>query len=125
MSDQVQMFDDLAYLALSRTTAVQMEISQYNGIDRVWDTSKHHHKLSVGIFKVKVIQGHEVKETSNYTFFVWSAWYMFLCQFFVKNAEKWTLNTFWTAKLGQILKIEKKNRNRSKYRRVWSSPTWR
>ena len=43
----------------------EMEISQYNDMDRVWDTSKYHPKLSVSIFKVKVIQGHEVKERSN------------------------------------------------------------
>ena len=40
----------------------EMEINQYNDIYRVWHTSKYHHKLSVSIFKVKVIQGHEVKE---------------------------------------------------------------
>ena len=42
-----------------------MEISQYNGMDRIWDTSRYHPKLSVSIFKVKVIQGHKVKERSN------------------------------------------------------------
>ena len=42
----------------------QMEISQYNYMDRVWDISRYP-KLSVSIFKVKVIQGHEVKERSN------------------------------------------------------------
>ena len=39
----------------------EMEISRYNEMDRVWDISKYHPKLSVSIFKVKVIQGHEVK----------------------------------------------------------------
>ena len=43
----------------------EMEISQYNDMNRIWDTSKYHPKLSVSIFKVKVIQGHEVKERSN------------------------------------------------------------
>ena len=43
----------------------QMEISQYNDMDRVWDDSNYHPKLSVSIFKVKVIQGHEVKGGSN------------------------------------------------------------
>ena len=43
----------------------QMEISGYNDIDRVWDTSRYHPKLSLSILKVKVIQGHEVKESSN------------------------------------------------------------
>ena len=41
------------------------EISQCNYMDRVWDTSKYDPKLSVNIFKVKVIQGHEVEERSN------------------------------------------------------------
>ena len=31
-------------------------------MDRVWDNSKYHSKLSVSIFKVKVIQGHEAKK---------------------------------------------------------------
>ena len=31
-------------------------------MDRVWDISKYDPKLSASIFKVKVIQGHEVKE---------------------------------------------------------------
>ena len=39
----------------------EMEISQYNDMYRVWDTFKYHPKLSVSIFKVKVIQGHGVK----------------------------------------------------------------
>ena len=43
----------------------QLEISQCNNMDRIWDTSKHHPKLSVPIFKVNVIQGHEVKEMSK------------------------------------------------------------
>ena len=43
----------------------EIEISQYNEMDRVWDTSKYHPKFSVSIFKVKVIQGHEIKESSN------------------------------------------------------------
>ena len=42
-----------------------MEISQYYDMDRVWDTSKYHPKLSLSIFKVEVIQGHEGKEGSN------------------------------------------------------------
>ena len=43
----------------------EMKISQYKDMDRVWDTSKDHPKLSVSIFKVQIIQGHEVKERSN------------------------------------------------------------
>ena len=63
-------FDNLACLVLSRTTAVKMEISQYNYMGRVWDTFKYDPKHSVSIFlsmslKVNVIQGHEVKERSN------------------------------------------------------------
>ena len=42
-----------------------MEISQNNGMDLVWDTSKYHPKLSVNILKDKVIQCHEFKERSN------------------------------------------------------------
>ena len=41
------------------------EISQCNYIDRVCDTSKYDPQLSVSVFKVKVIQGHEIKESSN------------------------------------------------------------
>ena len=64
------MFDDLEYLVLS---PYEMEISQYNDMDRVWDTSKYHPKLSVSILKVKAIQGHEVMERSNLKFWVWEA----------------------------------------------------
>ena len=53
------MFDDLEYLVLS---PYEMEISQYNDMDRVWDTSKYHPKLSVSIFKVKAVQGHGIKK---------------------------------------------------------------
>ena len=42
----------------------QMEISQYN-IKRDWATSKYHPKFSVSTLNVKVIQGHEVKESSK------------------------------------------------------------
>ena len=49
-----------------------MEVSQYNNMDRVSDTSKYHPKLSVNIFKVKVIQGDEVKERSNWKFHAWA-----------------------------------------------------
>ena len=59
------MFDDLAYPFCRALQPYQMEISQYNDMDRVWDTSKHDPKLSVIIFKIKVIKGHEVKERSN------------------------------------------------------------
>ena len=45
-----------------------MEISQYNDKDSVCDTSKYDPKLSVSIFKVKAIQGHEVKERCILTF---------------------------------------------------------
>ena len=62
---KVKIFDDLAYLVLPLSTAYKKEISQCNYMDRVWDTSKYDFNLSVSIFKVKVIQGHEVKERSN------------------------------------------------------------
>ena len=58
----VDNFESLVCLALEPHG---MRISQNNDIDRVWDTSKYHRKLSVNIFKVKVIHGHEVKERSN------------------------------------------------------------
>ena len=41
-----------------------MEISQYN-MARVYDTSKYHPKPLVSIFKVKVIQGHEIEDMSS------------------------------------------------------------
>ena len=43
-----------------------MKISQYDYMDRVWDISKYGPKLSVSIFKVKIIHGHRVKERSNF-----------------------------------------------------------
>ena len=65
----------------------QMKISQNDTMDRVWDTSRYHPKLFVSIFKVKVIQGHEVKGRSNRKFCVWAACYMFLCQFLRQKRE--------------------------------------
>ena len=55
------MFGNLEHLVLSRTEPNEMEVSQYeyNDMDRAWDTSKYHPKLSVSIFKVRVIKGHE------------------------------------------------------------------
>ena len=38
MTSQIKMFDYLAYLDLSSTTAVSNGIIQYNNMDRVWDT---------------------------------------------------------------------------------------
>ena len=84
--------DKLNYLTIWRIwfcRALQpyrMDIIQYNDMDRVWDTSKHHPKVSVSILKVKVIQGHELKERSNWKCYVWAAWCM-LGHFFVKNAK--------------------------------------
>ena len=54
---------------------------------------KYHHKLSVRIFKVKVIQGHEVKESSNWKLWVWTAGYMFLGSFSLRT-RKMTLEHF-------------------------------
>ena len=85
----------------------EMETSQYNDMDRIWDTSRYHPKLSVSIFKVKVIQGHKVKERSNWKFWVWVAWYMFLGQFFVKNAKNDPRTLFERPKSEKILKIGK------------------
>ena len=80
----------------------RMEISQYNNIDRVWDTSKCHPKTSVTIFKAKVIQGHEVDERSNRKFYVWVPRYMFLSQFFVKNAKSDPTTAFEQPKSDKI-----------------------
>ena len=66
-----------------------MEISQCNDMDCVLDTSKYHPKLSVSIFKVRVIQGHEVKERSNGKFWVWAAGYMFFGSVFRQERETW------------------------------------
>ena len=56
-------------------------------MDRAWGTYKYYANLSVSIFKVKVSQGHEVKERSNSIFYVWDACYVFLGQFSVKNTK--------------------------------------
>ena len=47
---KVKMFDDLEYLVALKP--YQMKRSQYNDIDRVWETSRYHPKLSMSIFKV-------------------------------------------------------------------------
>ena len=43
----------------------RMEISQYNNIGRVWDTSKYHPMLSLSIFKVK---RSKKGQTNNFVF---------------------------------------------------------
>ena len=60
-------------------------------MDRVWDTSKYRPKISVSKFKVKVIKSHEVKERSNWKFYVWAAWYMFFLVSLSLRTRKMTL----------------------------------
>ena len=43
------MFVDLEYLFFRALEPYQMEISRYNDMNRVWDTSNYHPKLSVSI----------------------------------------------------------------------------
>ena len=55
---KVKVFGDSEYLVLSRTTEPhQMEISQYNDMDRVWDISRYHPKLLVSTEHIQD-QGH-------------------------------------------------------------------
>ena len=42
-------------------------------MDRIWDTSKYDHKLSVSIFKVKVIQGQGGQGKVKLKMYVWDA----------------------------------------------------
>ena len=63
-------------------------------MDRVWDTSKYHPKLSVSVLKFKVIQGHEVNERPHWKFHVWVAWYMFFLVIFPSRTRKMTLEHF-------------------------------
>ena len=102
----------------------EMEISQYIDIDRGWDTSKYHPKLSVSIFKVKVVQGHEVKGRSNWKFWVWAAWYLFLTQFFVKNAKNDHRTLFEPHKTDKFWKSGK-CRNHRKQREKWPFSTFK
>ena len=39
-----------------------MKVSEMVNKDHIWDVSKHHTKLSVSTFKVKGIEGHEIKK---------------------------------------------------------------
>ena len=47
--------------------ATPLEISQYNDMDGVWDTSKYHPKLTVSIFKVKITRSRK-GQTENFGF---------------------------------------------------------
>ena len=62
---KVKMLDDLAYLVLSRTTAVSNGNKSIQKRGSCLGHFKYHPELSVTIFKVKVIHGHEVKERIN------------------------------------------------------------
>ena len=88
------MFDNFSHLDCGVLGPYEMETSQYNDKDSVWDTSKYHPKLSLSIFKVNVIQGHEVNERSNRKFWVWAACYMLLGHFFSSRTRKMTLEHF-------------------------------
>ena len=59
------MIDDLEYRFCRALEPYQKKIIQYDDMDRVCGTFKYHLELSVSIFKVKVIEGHEVKGRSN------------------------------------------------------------
>ena len=72
-----------------------MEISQYINMDRVWDTCKYYPKLSVSIFKVKILEGCGGKERSNCKFYV-------CAQFFTKNATNGPRTHFERSKSGKI-----------------------
>ena len=67
-----KMFNNLAYLVLSCTTTAS---NGNNPIKKKWIVSgtlfQYHLKLSVSIFKVKVLQDYEVKERSDGKFRVW------------------------------------------------------
>ena len=119
---KVKMFDDLEYLVLSRTRAVWNGNSQCNDMDRVWDTSKYHPKLLLSIFRVKVIQGHEVKEGSNWKSWVWVALYMFLGHFSVINTKNDPTPLFERLKLDKCWK-SRKYRNRRIQRKKWPFST--
>ena len=64
-SDRLQLRSRLRLRSPGRAPQpYQMEISQYNNMYRVLDTSRYHPELPMSIFKVKVIHGHEVKNRS-------------------------------------------------------------
>ena len=88
-------------------------------MDRAWDTSKYHPKLSVGIFKAKAIQGHDVKERLNWKLHVWVAWYLFLGQFSVKNTKNNPGTPSERPKPGKIWK-SRRYRNPREQREKWS-----
>ena len=66
------MFGYLSCLALSFTTTVSNERSQYTSLDRVWGTSKHHRKVSLRTSWVKVIRDRKVKRSQAENFLL--AW---------------------------------------------------
>ena len=94
---RIIMFYDLSCLVLSPFASVSngnKSINQHESwLGFFWD----HPELSVSIFIVKVVQGREVKERSNWKLWVWVVWWMFLDEVFGQNTKK-LLNTFERSK---------------------------
>ena len=65
VSTKSKKFDDFEHLVLSRISAVSNGNKSKQQPGSCLKTSKYHPKLSESIFKVEVIQGHEVNERSN------------------------------------------------------------
>ena len=66
-------------------------------MNRAWGTSETHSRFSVSIFKVNVIQGHEIKERPNQNFLAWvMPCYTIFRPVFRKKAKKWSqIDTSW------------------------------
>ena len=102
----------------------EMETSQYNDMDRVWNTSKYHPKPSGSIFKVKVIQGHEVKGRSNGKFGIWAVGYLFLGQISSRTRKNDPRTLFERSKSDNVWK-SREWRNRRKRREKWHFSTYK
>ena len=89
-------------------------------MDRVWDTSKCYPNLSVIIFNVKIIQGHEVKKRSNCFGGVMRVLDQFSSRTQTVTQEHFVRTTValpcqchcWTAQIRQKLKIGKMQKSK-------------
>ena len=123
---KVQRFCDLPCLVLSRTTTVSngntsLTACIVSGILLSNILCLILCLTSYGMFKVKVIQGNDVRERSKWKLWTRLVWCMFLDHLFINN----TKNGHRTLLRGSIRKKIGKNRNPRKQCRMWPFSAFR
>ena len=88
-----------------KSSRIRLRQSSWNGVGRVWDTSKYPPKPFVNLCQIKVFQGHQVKRSNLVIWFRFCD-RTFLGDISVKNAKNDSI-TFLTDQTDQSLRIGK------------------